>query len=95
LREQLLASGSATFRDMQSFISKCDGLSLVFPAFNLFTCECRVLLQLLDETSQGLPSLVLRGIPFRRFINSFTESVPWLHKQHLVLQLSLDASDFV
>lgn len=32
LREQLLASGSVTFRDMQSFIGKCGGLSLVFPA---------------------------------------------------------------
>jgi len=95
LREQLLASGSVTFRDMQSFIGKCGSLSLVFPAFNLFARECRLLLRLLDGASQGWPSLVLREIPFTRFINSFSEPVPWRGKQHLVLQLSLGASGFV
>lgn len=94
LRERLLTTGLATLHDMQSFIGKCNSLSLVFPAFNLFTRECRLLLQSLGESPAHLSSSVLREVLFWRFVDSFAEPVPWRREQHLVLRLSSDASDF-
>jgi hypothetical protein len=94
LREQLLGVGSATLHDMQSFVGKCNSLALVFPAANLFTCESRLALSSLSELSSPLSSAVLQEVAFWRFVDSFTDPIPWRREQHVVLCFSSDASNY-
>ena len=94
LRERLLTSRTATLHDMQSFIGKCNSLNLVFPAFNLFARECRLLLSTLGDSPLPLSPSVLEEIRFWCFVDSFTEPVPWRREQHLVLRFASDASNF-
>ena len=93
-REELLASGTATERQMQSFVGKCNHLRSIFSASHLFTFHCRKLLPLLHEDPSPLPSAVVDELNFWGFVDSQTEPVPFRFHQHLRLKLFTDASGF-
>ena len=91
-REQLLSDGTATEKQIQSFIGKCNHLKSVFPASHLFTFHCRDFVSRLDDTPAAIPAEVLDEIRFWSFVDSHTEPIPFRPHRHLRLELFTDAS---
>ena len=93
-RSELLARGTASLRDLQRWVGKCNHLHLLFPANSLFTFQCRQLMAAFGEERAPLPSVALKEIRFWSFIDTVTEPVPFLLQQHVALTLYTDASGF-
>lgn len=94
LRERLLSSGAATLHDLQSFIGKCQSLRLIFSAPSLFTRLLCSSLSTFSDIPSALSPAHLDEIRFWRFVDSFTDPVPWRLERHVVLRLSADASGY-
>ena len=93
-REELLSTGLATEKQMQSFIGKCNHLKSVFPASSLFTFHCRRFVSQLDENPSPLPHEVMEEVRFWSCIDSMTDPIPFRRHQHLRLSLFTDASGY-
>ena len=93
-RMELLERKTASLKDMQKWVGKCNHLRLLFPANSLFTYQCRLLMASLGEERAALPSIALEEIRFWTFVDTVTEPVPFLLQQHVALTLYTDASGF-
>ena len=93
-RSALLASKTASLKDIQKWVGKCNHLRLLFPASSLFTFQCRQLMSTLDDAPKPLSPLALEEIGFWTFVDTFTEPVPFFHQQHASFTLSTDASGY-
>lgn len=87
VREEILSAGLVSLKTLQRFIGKCQSFALVFPAASLFVRECCALLPSLDDISPRPYSEAVRDeVLFWRFVDSFSESIPWRHQRHLTIQ---------
>ena len=93
-RSALLDSGSATLKDLQKWVGKCNHLRLLFPANSLFTFQCRQLMSAFGDEKQVLPAAALDEIRFWTFVDTLTDPVPFLLQQHVAFSLFTDASGF-
>ncbi len=74
-------------------VGKCHSFALVFPAASLNIRECCSFMSELDDvTNRDLTAPVQDEILFWRFVDSFSELIPWRQEKHISLQLSSDAS---
>ena len=91
---ELLNRGTANLLDLQRWVGKCNHLGLIFPAFSLFTFECRQFMSSLGGERVALPPRVLDEISFWSFVAMHTEPIPFRKQQHVSARLSTDASGF-
>ena len=91
---ELLNRGTANLLDLQRWVGKCNHLGLIFPAFSLFTFECRQFMSSLGDERVALPPRVLDEISFWSFVAMHTEPIPFRKQQHVSARLSTDASGF-
>ena len=93
-RSALLERGTASLKDLQRWVGKCNHLRLLFPAVSLFTYQCRSLMSLFGDELEALPPAALEEVRFWTFVDTVTEPVPFLLQQHVAFLLSTDASSF-
>ena len=93
-RSALLAQGSASLKDLQKWVGKCNHLRMLFPANSLYTFQCRQLMATFGDEQRPLPPAALEEIKFWTFVDTFTEPVPFFFQQHVALTLYTDASGF-
>ena len=93
-RTDLLERGTASLKDLQKWVGKCNHLRLLFPANSLFTHHCRSLMATFGDERVALPPAALEEIRFWTFVDTVTEPVPFLLQQHVAFSLSTDASGY-
>ena len=91
---ELMARATANLLDLQRWVGKCNHLGLIFPAFSLFTFECRQFMSTLGTDRVPIPPKVLHEISFWSFVAMQTEPVAFRKQQHVSARLSTDASGF-
>ena len=89
-----LERGSASLKDLQWWVGKCNHLRLLFPAASVFTYQCPSLMSLFGDELEALPPAALDEVRFWTFVDTVTEPVPFLLQQHVAFLLSTDASSF-
>ena len=64
-RSALLAQGTASLKDLQKWVGKCNHLRLLFPANSLFT-----LMGTFGEEQQPLPPAAIEEVRFWTFVDT-------------------------
>ena len=95
VRENILLANQVALKQLQRFVGKCQSFLLVFPAASLFIRECCAFMSKLDDALPTPLSQDVRAeILFWRFIDSFSQPIPWKKEHHVSVTLSSDASGF-
>ena len=76
VREGILAEDAVMLKTMQRFVGKCQSFLLVFPAASLYIRECCSFMNQLDDVTP-LAVSVREEILFWRFVDSFSQPIPW------------------
>ncbi len=95
VRETILTQGQAVLKQLQRFVGKARSFALVFPAASLFLRECCAFMAAIDDLNPTpLHAEVRDEVLFWRFVDSFSQPIPWKQERHLASALSSDASGY-
>lgn len=96
LRESILKQQQTSITSLQKMIGKCMSFVLVVPGAKLFTREMSIAITQASKRKAfiDVKSPLRLELEHWRFLDTWTDHMPWFDERHVVVRLASDASGF-
>ena len=95
LRESILSSSCVSLKMLQCFAGKVISFSLAIPGCKLYVCQVFNAIAQLARSSKAAAKVQGRlrfDVAYRRFVDDWSDCLPWRSEQHCIVSLFCDAS---
>ena len=96
LRDSILQRRTVSIKTLQRFAGKVTSFSLAVPAAQLYAREVYRAISLANRSSRPIKVVgdLRSEIAHWRFLDSWSEHLPWMDERHLVVNVTSDASQY-
>ena len=96
LRDSILQRRTVSIKTLQRFAGKVTSFSLAVPAAQLYAREVYRAISLANRSSRPIKVVgdLRSEIAHWRFLDSWSEHLPWMDERHLVVTVTSDASQY-